>query len=207
MMRKNTLILFAKAPKICRVKTRMWPALSHRECLYLHKRSINHAINQFKDKFDLIFYSTQISYYPIPIKMQQGVNLGMRMFHAMQHELKKSERVVLIGSDCLQIDEYYIDQAFAALNDLNDVVLGAANDGGYTLIGAKNIIPQIFHNMQWSSTNVLEKTLDNINQLGLKAKVLDSLIDVDTIEDLQTLKNINALPSWAERLLKARPSV
>ena len=204
MYRKNTLILFAKAAQICNVKTRMYPALTHRECLYLHKQSIDHFIKQFKDKFNLVFYTTHTGQYSIPVKEQCGIDLGVRMLNAMKEELKDSERVVLIGSDCLQLDIEYVNKAFSSLQSVRDIVLGPANDGGYFLIGANRVSPSLFHNVSWGTSGVLTKTLMNIADLGWNAKILDALIDVDTFEDLLALQKLNALPNWARNFVEAK---
>ena len=201
MRYKNTLILFARAPMICRVKTRMWPALTHRECLYLHRHLINEMLNSFRTKFNTVLYTTRIANYPVATRLQQGMDLGVRMYHAINQELKHSDKVVLIGSDCLQIDEAYVSQAFLSLESNRDIVLGPANDGGYFLIGAKRISPLMFDFITWGQPNVLDETLAKISKLGLKATLLNSLIDVDTVDDLKELKLLNCLPTWAEPLL------
>ena len=201
MRYRNTLILFARAPLICRVKTRMWPALTHRQCLYLHRCLIAGFLKSFKQVFNTVIYTTQMAHYPVKTRLQHGNDLGMRMFHAMSHELKHSEKVILIGSDCPQVDQTYISQAFSSLDSNRDIILGPANDGGYFLIGAKRVSPALFKNVSWGTSNVLAETQLNIKKLGLNAKVLDQLIDVDTVDDLKELKQLNLLPVWAKSLL------
>jgi len=206
----STLILFTKTPQICRVKTRMWPDLSHRECLNLHKKLTAHAINQFKlcAEFKLIIYTTHIDkirhLYPrgIIIKQQSGLGLGMRMYNAINQELKNAQRVVLVGSDCLALDINYVSTAFKAITAANDVVLGPTLDGGYALIGMQKPHTYLFNNMSWGTSNVFNQTQSSAFKHGCKIKALDKISDVDTVEDLHHLKKINTLPEWANNLVR-----
>ena len=178
----------------------MWPTLSHRECLYLHRQSIRSMMDKFRHKFNIVFYTTDKTHFPVKTRLQHGLDLGMRMYHAMDKELKGSDKVILIGSDCPQLDDDYLKQAFAALESPRDIVLGPANDGGYFLIGAKRVSPLLFKNISWGQASVLKETLSALDKLCFRPKVLDPLIDIDTIEDLKALRDLNSLPDWAKQL-------
>ena len=94
-----------------------------------------------------------------------------------------AERVVVIGSDCYDLSAIIIQSAFDALNS-KDVVLGPAEDGGYYLIGMKSSNLSLFENKEWGSSNVLLDTLLSIKEVGLSCELLETLNDVDTIDDL-----------------------
>ncbi len=210
----NTLILFTKSPQICRVKTRMQPELSHRQCLYLHKKLTTRAINRFKSNhnFKLIIYTTHIDRvrysYPngVSIKQQSGLNLGTRMLNAIKQEMENTQRVVLIGSDCLTLDINYIYNAFEKISKFNDVVLGPTIDGGYILIGMKKQNAFLFNDIPWGTSEVLNKTLAAGQKLGRKINALEKLSDLDTIEDLENLNQLNILPRWANSLVNNNAS-
>lgn len=203
MRAKNTLILFTKSPQICRVKTRMWPQLSHRECLHLHKAAVKSSLRAFSSSlnFNLIVYSTDGVFQNIKTKKQTGTDLGIRMYNAMYGELKCSERVVLIGSDCLQLNVGYINRAFSLLKANKDTVLGPANDGGYVLIGARTITSKVFDDVSWGTNRVMEATIRNLSKHNFNVNLLEPLIDVDTYDDLRELYKKKALPHWALGLL------
>lgn len=210
MRKHNTVILFARAPKVCRVKTRLWPALSHRQCLYLHKQAVQHALRKMggQYKYRLVVYTTAMQHgFQIPanveIKLQSGLDLGQRMLSAIRAELKTTERVVLVGSDCPEMTVDYIEDAFARLRSQRDAVLGAANDGGYVLIGMRRPHPALFNNIVWGSPAVLQQTLHNAKRSGVMVHVLPSMTDIDSIQDLQLLQKSNRLPNWAAPLLSA----
>ena len=107
------------------------------------------------------------------------------MFHAIRSDLKDSQAVVLIGSDCPEIDQDYINEAFRRLEAGNDLVLGPTRDGGYALIGATRIDRLVFEGIPWSTGRVLSETLSNINELRWKSSCLSEVRDVDTLEDYQ----------------------
>ncbi|VAW52805.1 hypothetical protein MNBD_GAMMA07-1944 [hydrothermal vent metagenome] len=127
--------------------------------------------------------------YAKEIYLQQGKNLGERMYHAFQHSLKTYAKTVLIGSDCPSINKPYIEQAFNKL-DNNEIVFGPAEDGGYVLIGANKICDTIFNNVKWGSDKVLEQSLQNMNATDYKVDLLATLWDIDTPEDYKKYQKI-----------------
>ena len=206
MHKRQTLILFAKKPKLCRVKTRMWPALSHRECLYLHRNTVKHLAEKVakSKKFNFKLYTTQLPFdgHHYPTSLQRGIDLGARMYNAINHELKFSDKVIIIGSDCVNINAELIEYAFSLIETKQDLLLCPANDGGYVLLGLSKINPRLFHDVNWGTPSALKETKNNAEKLGYQIKTLSSMIDVDQIEDLYELKENNILPLWANCLLK-----
>lgn len=210
MRSRNTLIIFAKAPRICRVKTRLWPYLSHRQCLYIHKQAGQQLLQSLcnKTSFKLVLYTTDISYtlnipVSIDVHIQSGINLGMRMYNAITTELKTSDRVVLIGTDCLEMDVNFINKAFSMLNHNRDIVLSPANDGGYVLVGMRKSYQALFKNINWGISSVLDTTISKAKSLGLTTHITESLIDVDNQQDLELLYKSGRLPVWAQSLLSS----
>lgn len=208
MRKQNTVILFTKFPKICRVKTRLWPDLNHRECLELHKSLTTNILRQLKhsNKYNFVTYTTAHN-SPSPSlgiksKQQYGNNLGMRMHHAITQELKYAQRVILIGSDCIQLSIQSIETAFDLLTGQNDITLGPTQDGGYCLIGMKKPCKFIFENIAWSTPDVLNQTLYVSRKKSKRIHLLETVHDIDTIDDLNELKKLNKLPAWAEKFAR-----
>ena len=133
---------------------------------------------------------------------QAAGDLGRRMESWFRESLfsNADERVccVLIGADCPLIQPDEIESAFVAL-EVDDVVLGPAEDGGYYLIGLggpwRDEFRQLFLNMPWSSADVFKLTVDRIGRAGLRLGQLPRREDVDTVEGLQRLRN--DLQTWA----------
>ena len=105
-------------------------------------------------------------------------------------QLPSIKSVVLIGTDCPAMTAEYIESAFAALKAGSDVVLGPATDGGYVLIGVREVVPGLFEGIQWGGDRVLTTTIDKIRSQNLKHRLLDMLWDVDRPEDLLRLDEL-----------------
>jgi rSAM/selenodomain-associated transferase 1 len=93
------------------------------------------------------------------------------------------EKAIIIGTDCVDISEEIISEAFDTLQ-IVDVILGPAEDGGYYLLGLTKPIPEIFDDVNWSTEFVLHQTLNKIKERELQYKLLKTLRDVDTVHDL-----------------------
>ena len=119
--------------------------------------------------------------------LQEGNSFGIRMCRAFELALKDHERAVIIGSDCEELTPKIISDAFDILSEF-DVVLGPAKDGGYYLMGLKKIYPELFTNKQWSTSSVLDDTLNDIKKLRLSFYLLPVLSDIDDFEDFKNSK-------------------
>lgn len=115
---------------------------------------------------------------------QEGQSLGERMGKAFDKVFSfGAERAVIIGTDCVEISDELVSQAFDALETV-DVVLGPAEDGGYYLLGLKKPIHEIFNKINWGTNLVLNQTLGKVRKKGLKFQLLKMLKDIDTVQDL-----------------------
>jgi len=115
---------------------------------------------------------------------QKGKSLGERMTNAFDKTFSLgAEKAVIIGTDCIEISDEIISQAFNAL-DLVDVVIGPAEDGGYYLLGMAKPTPKIFDDIDWSTDSVLGQTLKKLREKELQFELLKTLRDVDTVSDL-----------------------
>ena len=74
-----------------------------------------------------------------------------------------------------------------------DVVLGPSLDGGYYLLGLRQLWPQLFVNIPWSTADVLEQSLTTAQGAGLKTALLPEWQDIDTLEDLHAFQERNRL--------------
>ena len=95
-------------------------------------------------------------------------------------------RVIVAGSDVPGLDGETIRAADRALDE-HDVVIAPSPDGGYSLIGLRREIPDLFQEIPWSTDEVLGRTMEVAVDRGLSVRRLPSLADVDTFEDLTRL--------------------
>ena len=101
---------------------------------------------------------------------------------------KGAQEVVMIGIDCPNLSAEVLAQAFEKINNC-DLLLGPAVDGGYYLIGLKRAIGELFINIDWGTSKVLQQTVDIAQQLNLSVGYLATLADVDRPEDLPIWEN------------------
>lgn len=192
----NHLIIFVKNPELGKVKTRLAKTIGDEKALYIYKLLLEQTFQvtlpvlaekklyysefvQNMDQFNDLVYEKHI---------QSGDGLGNKMYHAIKHSFAEwADKVVLIGSDCFELNSGIIEEAFKALEE-SDYVLGPAKDGGYYLIGMKELNLEVFQNKEWSTENVFLDTLLDIKNQGKSHYLLPTLSDVDVEEDLGDLR-------------------
>jgi len=194
-MAKNKLLIFTRSPVLGEVKTRLQPEYSPEESLKIHKSLMLRTLQLTKklDGFDIelccapdrntMFFLDCENNFPVQLTNQQGEDLGEKMAFSFSVALQTYEKVVVIGTDCPDIDEDYITQAFAALNNV-DAVIGPAADGGYVLLGLRAFSLELFTDISWGSDKVLAQTHKALNDLSWSCKELGIMHDVDRPEDL-----------------------
>jgi len=128
--------------------------------------------------------------WPLEIRLQQGGDLGQRMYHALQSALRQAAFAVLIGTDCPAMNAAYLQRACQPLDDGSAVVLGPADDGGYVLIGVRSCDERLFRAIPWGSNRVLQLTRERLRALQLRHTELDSLWDLDRPEDLRRWRSL-----------------
>ncbi|MCB1050875.1 MAG: TIGR04282 family arsenosugar biosynthesis glycosyltransferase [Acidobacteria bacterium] len=201
---KRALLCFLKYPAPGQVKTRLAVDLGAERAAELYRDLTERVITEAfctEDQYDLILCvdpQTAISEYQAWLGghfvfwPQAGENLGKRMIHAFAQAFQQGyEQVLLIGSDCIGMDETFYEAAFARLDD-HDVVIGPCPDGGYYMIGLKQAQDLLFERMPWSTAEVLSLTLDRIEALQLKVQQLEEKFDLDDLENLTRFRD--ALP-------------
>ncbi len=145
--------------------------LSYKVFLYCYPDAHHPSFRRYKTELDLL------------LEKQHGEDLGIKMYNAIKNHLNANTNVILIGTDCLEIDAPYINKAFEQLNSGVDIVLGPATDGGYALIGANKIDKSIFEDINWSTDQVLKQTEAKIKELNWKYHCLSKVRDLDNLED------------------------
>lgn len=190
-MTNNALIIFTRNPQLGKVKTRLASTIGDEKALEIYKELLLHTMETTRnlegDVF--VFYDKKIEENDIwPNEtyhkfVQSGEDLGEKMQNAFQKLFDLNyQNCIIIGSDLFDLNEKLISDAFQIL-DLNDVVIGPAEDGGYYLLGLKKIIPEIFKNKKWGTSSVFADTLKDLE--NLKIDYTKKLNDIDTFEDLE----------------------
>ncbi len=189
---KNLLIIFYRNPELGKVKTRLAKTLGDEKALaiYLALSSHTRFITENLTIDKVIYYSNFVDTEDVwpntsfHKKLQNGNDLGEKMNNAFAEGFKSGyERICIIGTDCFELIEDVVKQAFDQLHT-NDAVIGPAKDGGYYLLGMKKPMPELFKNKTWSSDTVATDTIQNFKDLSISYAQLEVLTDVDEEKDL-----------------------
>ncbi|MCG8427494.1 MAG: TIGR04282 family arsenosugar biosynthesis glycosyltransferase [Chromatiales bacterium] len=195
------LLIFAKAPEVGQVKTRLAPALGYEGAARLYTKllrgTVEHVVRSklcavvcwcAPDSAHPVFNQFSEE-YGVELQVQQGEDLGARMAFAARQGLAETDAVVLIGADCPALTEGHLQQVLSWLAAGSDAVLGPAEDGGYVLLGLRRFHPSLFDNILWGSDQVLGVTRERLAALNWRWCELETLWDLDRPEDLERYKN------------------
>ena len=198
------LLVFARAPRRGRVKTRLIPELGEDTALKVHQRLLDRTLREaaafpgrarlMLDDHDdrLAAHAREIG---LEVGLQHGGGLGERMNAALRDGLQEAARVLLVGSDCPVLDQTYLALAVDGLDNAR-VVLGASEDGGYVLIGGSDA--SVWHDRRFEGVRLgtdyaMADTLVALNDVA-PVTVLPPLWDVDIPEDVTRARNLGVLP-------------
>lgn len=191
-MSKNRLIIFVKNAIEGEVKTRLASSLGDEKALDVYQKLLKITARETSNvnAEKLVSYSKHVEESDDFDKktyeksVQKKGDLGEKMKHAFKSGFEERfSRIVLIGSDCPEISQSLIDKAFKELAEA-DSVIGPSDDGGYYLIGLSRFIPEIFDDVEWSTSSVFSSTITALDGMGATYSVLKKLNDIDTESDL-----------------------
>lgn len=201
--RRCGLAIMAKAPVSGQVKTRLVPQLTRDEAAtlsacFLRDTATNIAtVGSRYEAEGVVMYTPVDAGYlfnglvPADFQLiaQRGLSLGERLLNATTDLLARNyHSICLINSDSPTLPPTILAAAVQALAPAGDrVVLGAAEDGGYYLIGLKRAHEKIFERIAWSTSQVLAHTLERVRQLSLETVMLPTWYDVDDAATLDRL--------------------
>ncbi|HYV11769.1 MAG TPA: TIGR04282 family arsenosugar biosynthesis glycosyltransferase [Pyrinomonadaceae bacterium] len=190
----------AKAPLEGEVKTRLVPPLTAREAAALNicfLRDMATNINSIEAASGLVVYTPAGSESAfagvLPERFsflaQRGAHLGERLCNATDDLLRQGfGSVCLINSDSPTLPRSILIRALESLATEGDrVVLGAAEDGGYYLIGLKHAHRNLFNEIAWSTSDVLARTKQRAAEIDLPVELLPPWYDVDDAGTLTRL--------------------
>lgn len=206
-MNNPTLVIMAKEPQVGLTKTRLCPPLTPTQATQLYEALLRDSIALASnlEGIDLAIAVTppeSTAYFKrisppgtllIPVEC---VDIGDCLTQVLGNMLEIGyPKVLAFNADGPTLPQEYLQSAVQML-DKYDVVLGPSEDGGYYLVGLKQLYPEIFMGITWSTPLVLAQTLSKIEVLGLQVGQLLSWYDVDTDADLARLQDeLVALPN------------
>jgi rSAM/selenodomain-associated transferase 1 len=192
------VVVFAKAPVAGLVKTRLIPALGAEGAAQLARRMLLHTLQEAAaaavgpvelcvtpHPSDPVWQGFT-SFEGVCWTEQVAGDLGVRMAEAARRASAAGEHVLLIGTDCPQLDAMHLRRATELLEH-SDAVLYPTFDGGYALLGLRKYDPRPFAQIPWSTAAVADRTLERVHELGWSLTVGGMLHDIDEPTDLRWL--------------------
>ncbi len=200
MNKENLVIIFARNPVLGKVKTKLAREIGDEGALQVYLKLLEHT-HKVADEVAAdkqVYYTDSLDefglldYFKFTKKLQDGEDLGERMHNAMKSGFDDGyRRVLIIGSDCMELSAEVIEEAFVSLTS-SDCVMGPATDGGYYLIGLRVMQDFLFQDKPWGSSDVLLDTLLDLQNAGMSYHLLPTLNDIDSKKDLDRLPNLMA---------------
>jgi rSAM/selenodomain-associated transferase 1 len=184
------LVIFAKAPRLGRVKTRLGRDIGSVRAWHFYRTMLFRLARRLgpDPRWETLIAcapDTAIAdagIWPEGISRiaQGGGDLGQRMQRCF--DTLGPGPVVIIGADIPDIAPGDIADAFRALGR-RDCVFGPADDGGYWLVGLRRRprIRKLFDGVRWSGPHALADTVRNLGNAPYSA--LKTLNDVDNGKD------------------------
>jgi rSAM/selenodomain-associated transferase 1 len=123
--------------------------------------------------------------------------LGDRLARHARRVLENDESLLLVGTDCVELDAITLRAAARALEQY-DCVLHPTLDGGYALLGLRQYHESLFTDIAWSTASVAATTIERIERLGWSLHRAALLHDIDEPTDLQHLPG-----DWRQFLTRA----
>jgi rSAM/selenodomain-associated transferase 1 len=201
-LKMDAIIIFIKNPQLGKVKTRLAATVGNVRALEIYHILMQHTnviTMTLTNVEKYLFYSNFIDKKDIWENTEfhkfvqfAGQDLGLKMASAfLVTYQKKHAKVLIIGSDCLELNQGVITEAYRQLSE-NEVVIGPASDGGYYLIGfnfdligevSEEVLKIMFWNREWSHERVGQEAIESCEKMRLSYTILPTLTDVDEEKD------------------------
>lgn len=201
------IVVFAKAPRPGRVKTRLCPPLSPDQAADLYRCMLADVLAETARAASACALRPWLAAAPAEALdelvlrapagfgafAQRGADLGARMDHVVRQAAAAGvERLLLRGSDSPLLELRAIRDAAQRLS-VEDLCISPDPDGGYNLIGLSERALRrasaekgLFHH-EMSTPDVLEQTRRRAESFGLGVVVLEPTSDIDVYADLERL--------------------
>ncbi len=203
--------VMAKAPRPGSVKTRLVPPLTQDTATALNASFLRDVTENIRLAALAVPIAGFVAYAPAgeealfggclapgtqlvladgSIPMPHGITgIGRSLLHAVSSLLGRGfGAVCLVNSDSPTLPTMFLQDAAAALlRPGARMVLGAAEDGGYYLIGLKAAEAALLQKIAWSTDQVAAQTLARAAEIGLEAELLPNWYDVDDAAGLARL--------------------
>lgn len=190
MRRRRHLVLFAREPRLGRVKGRLAADIGALEALRFYEAMLHRTLRRLSvgpwttrlcvtpDRFAWTARRALRLPSDVHVAGQGGGDLGVRMRRALV--ACPPGPAVLVGTDIPGLEPAHVEAAFAVLGR-HDAVFGPAEDGGFWLVGLRRsprVPPGLFAGVRWSTGHALADAVAGIAGHG-SVGFAETLADVD----------------------------
>jgi glycosyltransferase A (GT-A) superfamily protein (DUF2064 family) len=203
--------VMAKAPQAGRSKTRLCPPLHPEEAAALSAAFLRDTTDNLAVAARSAAIMPYAAYAPVgseamvaahlaegtrllladgsPPMPDDVIGFGRCLLHAIQGMLGEGHRAAcVLSSDSPTLPTRLLIQAAELLLAPGDrAVLGAADDGGYYLLGLKAVHAAMFADIAWSTGSVADATRARAQSIGLELVEIAPWYDVDDAASLEML--------------------
>lgn len=194
---KRTLVIMAKAPRPGAVKTRLlqsFPACDVNE-LYRCLLQDTVALAQSLSGVEVAIMAPDAdvdelkrcvtSEVAVIAQSGEGLVAGLNSVFS-RFAADGAARVIAFNSDSPHLPAVALERAFDALCE-HDVVVGPTHDGGYYLVGANSVHPELFGDDGMSTSSAFDILMSRFRDLRLSVYVANPFYDIDVAADLMRL--------------------
>jgi rSAM/selenodomain-associated transferase 1 len=192
----DALIVFARAPRVGHTKTRLIQSSGARCAAEIYSALLSETL-RVADAIDPVqrylyvdsetahrYFVQGLDNARWKIELQATGDLGVRMSNAIAATLSRHRRAVLIGSDIVDLRARDLIDALYRLAGADEVVIGPAADGGYWLIGMRQMHATLFTEVAWGTSGVYRDTIVRMQAASLTWSALPCRHDIDTAQDV-----------------------
>ncbi len=201
-MRNVAVAIVCKTPLPGYSKTRLSPPLDPEDCAALSAcfiEDLSRTVNSLCRDGDVTGYAlyTPVGSAPQLRKLlpeifqvlpQRDGDFGERLMAGAADLLSEHDGAILVNSDSPTLPREILRAAVDALAN-DEIVLGPAHDGGYTLIGLTKLYSHLFHDIPWSTAAVFELTLKRAAEIGVRVAHVPGWYDIDDADSLKLLED------------------
>jgi len=206
------IVVIAKEPYPGRVKTRLTPPFTPVQAAELAAASLSDTLAAVAEttvaRRVIALEGTPGRWLPpgFDVIGQRGAGLDERIAWALADaRVTLPLPVVLIGMDTPQVTPGLLAAAAEPLVSRSaDATFGLAEDGGFWLLGLREVDPDLILGVPMSQPDTGPKQLARLEQAGLRVTMLPQLTDVDTVREAEHVAALTPGSRFASCMARLR---
>ena len=191
----TTLIVFAKAPRPGRCKTRLARRMGHGLATRCYQAMTEQVVAQatrlapgavvlaVAPDTRHPFFKRLARVYGCRLRRQARGDLGRRMHHALAQAQRADGTALVVGTDQPDLDGGRMAELLERATERPACVMAPTDDGGYWTIGGQQTPAELFRGVAWSTPRVAGQTRQAARRLGLACIEGPRMRDIDDYRD------------------------